>query len=282
VGAGWFDAVVHCLAAVSTGGFSTRDKSHAAFSTPIQLVITGLTLIAAIPLHLYWISNRKKFWNLLNDVQTRTLLLCVVTTTLALFGLMLAGGTFTWPQALRHAALNACSAQTTAGFSTIDISDMDAGAKLVMICSMAIGGGAGSTAGGCKLIRLLIVLYTLKRLLFWTALPKDAVRVSAIGGRRLEADEREAAFCIVAFYALTVLGSWLPFVVAGLDPLDSLFEVVSATGTVGLSCGISSAELPDFLKAVLCIDMLMGRLEFIALLILVYPRTWFGRRMHTS
>lgn len=88
--------------------------------------------------------------------------------------------------------------------------------------------------------------------------------------------------CIVALFAITVFLSWLPFVIAGLDPLNSLFEVVSATGTVGISAGISSPELPAYLKTVLCVDMLLGRVEFVALLVMLYPRTWFGRKMQSS
>jgi trk system potassium uptake protein TrkH len=65
----------------------------------------------------------------------------------------------------------------------------------------------------------------------------------------------------------------------GHNPLDSLFEVVSAIGTVGLSSGITNPELHPFLKAVLCADMLLGRLEIFAWLILVFPGTWFGKRL---
>jgi len=68
----------------------------------------------------------------------------------------------------------------------------------------------------------------------------------------------------------------------GYDPLDALFEVVSATGTVGLSTGITGPELPPLLKGVLCADMLMGRLEILAWLVILYPRTWFGNRVEES
>ena len=73
--------------------------------------------------------------------------------------------------------------------------------------------------------------------------------------------------------------SWLPFVFMGYSPLDSLFEVVSAIGTAGLSAGITAPALPAFLKAVLCADMLLGRLEIFAWLILLSPGTWFGKRL---
>jgi trk system potassium uptake protein TrkH len=64
--------------------------------------------------------------------------------------------------------------------------------------------------------------------------------------------------------------------------LDSLFEIVSATGTVGLSTGLCSAGLPSILLATLCFDMLLGRLEIIALLVVLLPRTWFGKRIETT
>jgi trk system potassium uptake protein TrkH len=80
----------------------------------------------------------------------------------------------------------------------------------------------------------------------------------------------------VALHALTILLSWFAFLAGGLDPLDSLFEVVSAIGTVGLSTGIAGPDLATPLKFVLCLDMLMGRLEILAVLVLVYPRNWFG------
>lgn len=80
-------------------------------------------------------------------------------------------------------------------------------------------------------------------------------------------------------FVAVVAFSWLPFVVMGYNPLDSLFEVVSATGTVGLSVGLTSTTLPAVLKGILCVDMLMGRLEIIAWLVMFYPGTWFGSRM---
>ena len=80
-------------------------------------------------------------------------------------------------------------------------------------------------------------------------------------------------------FVTVVALSWLPFVARGYSPLDSLFEVVSATGTAGLSVGLTSATLPPLLKGILCADMLMGRLEIIAWFVMLYPGTWFGRRM---
>jgi trk system potassium uptake protein TrkH len=143
---------------------------------------------------------------------------------------------------------------------------------------MAVGGSVGSTAGGMKILRLLIVLRMAQLTVLRTCLPERAVVEPRIEGQRLESDEIERAFLVIALFAIVVAASWAPFVVMGHDPLDSLFEVVSATATVGLSTGITGPHLAPFLKGVLCADMLMGRLEIVALLVLLYPGTWVGRR----
>ena len=156
---------------------------------------------------------------------------------------------------------------------------LDAGSKLVLIFSMLVGGGAGSTAGGFKLLRLLIAASVFRLILLRTCLPKHAVIEPRLAGRRLQDEEIHAALLLIVLFVAVVALSWLPFVAMGYGPLDSLFEVVSATGTVGLSVGLTSATLPPLLKGILCIDMLMGRLEIMAWLVMLYPGTWFGRRM---
>jgi trk system potassium uptake protein TrkH len=76
-----------------------------------------------------------------------------------------------------------------------------------------------------------------------------------------------------------VIVSWSIFLVYGYVPIDALFEVVSATATVGLSTGVTHSDMPGLLKLVLCVDMLLGRLEIVAFLVLLFPRNWFGYRV---
>jgi len=172
----------------------------------------------------------------------------------------------------------ALSAQTTSGFSSLDPAGLDSGSKMALVLMMAIGGNVGSTAGGFKLVRLLILFGLLYRCVKIMSVPPNAVVPQKLGDQPIESGEVQDALMIILLFAGVVLGSWLPFLFFGYAPLDALFEVVSATGTVGLSCGISRAELHPALKLVLCADMLLGRLEFVAWLIFFYPRTWFGRQ----
>jgi trk system potassium uptake protein TrkH len=110
-------------------------------------------------------------------------------------------------------------------------------------------------------------------------MPRQAVAEASLGRRRLEPEEMQNALTIVFLFLACISISWLVFVGMGHNPLDSLFEVVSAVGTVGLSTGIAALGLHPLLKGVLCADMLLGRLEIIAWLVLFYPRTWIGRRI---
>jgi trk system potassium uptake protein TrkH len=122
------------------------------------------------------------------------------------------------------------------------------------------------------------------RLIQWlvgrTRLPPHAVSGPTLGGERLASDELLRAAALILLFLAVLVVSWLVFLAHGYDALDALFEVASATGTVGLSAGIARPDLEPLLKGVLCVDMLVGRLEIFAILVALSPRTWIGRRAY--
>jgi len=280
LGAGWFNSVLYSFSAVSTGGFSPHDASLAGLnSLPLQAMVILLSVAGAIPLVLYFRSFKESGRVLIRDRQLQGLLIAGLVTSLLMAWFLFAQDGFNWVQALRHGVLNGFSAQSTTGFSTLDISQIGTGAKLTLIFSMLVGGGAGSTAGGIKILRLLILVQLLYILVQRPSMPKQAIAEASLGRHRLETDEIQSALGIVFLFLTFIAISWLVFVGMGHNPLDSLFEVASAIGTVGLSTGIAAPGLHPVLKGVLCADMLLGRLEIIAWLVLFYPRTWIGRRL---
>jgi trk system potassium uptake protein TrkH len=279
VGVGFIDAVQYTFAAVSTGGFAPNDAGLASLGWLAQVWITLLCLAGAIPLTFYHRMVMEKRGGAVEFLQLRAVVVAALVVSLAMGAAMRLSGGLAWSQVFHHAPLLAFSAQTTAGFSSMSCAQLDAGSKLVLIFSMLVGGGAGSTAGGIKLLRLLIAVSVLRLILLRTCLPKHAVIEPRLTGRRLQAEEIHAALLLIVLFVAVVALSWLPFVAVGYSPLDSLFEVVSATGTVGLSVGLTSATLPALLKGILCVDMLLGRLEIIAWLVMLYPGTWVGRKM---
>jgi len=274
-----FDALLHVLSAVSTGGFSAYDESLAGLGSRPATAIMLVSLTGAVSFHLYW-SVAHSGWAggiriLLTDVELRALLI---------FGIL--GGTLltwlAWSNQVDvpwyHGFTLGFSAQTTTGFSTMPVTTMDAASKVVMIISMLIGGSVGSSAGGFKLLRLLILLRLLQLMIRRAGMPSHAVAEPYLAGHRLETDDLIRALQLILLFIGVVVLSWLPFVIMGYSPLDALFEVASACGTVGLSTGITRPELEPILKCVLCFDMLAGRVEIVALLVLLYPRNWINRR----
>lgn len=274
-------AVTHTFAALSTGGFSTRDASFAAFNgTGLPWVASGLSFLGAVSLPLYYFIYLRGWQSLRNDPELPALVLACLAICLALF--LVFAHTMSWPQAARQAVLMGISAQTTTGFSSLSVQHVAPLAKVLMILSMMTGGCIGSTAGGIKLLRVLVAARVFSLAIRRTAMPAHAVVPNRLAGRPLDSDDIERTLLLIALFAAVVAASWVCFVGAGYPPLDALFEVVSATGTVGLSTGITSSALHPLLKGVLCFDMLAGRLEMIALLVLLYPGTWIGKKAEST
>lgn len=113
-------------------------------------------------------------------------------------------------------------------------------------------------------------------------MPAQAVQYPKVGGKLLEGAEVQRVLILILLFIGVIIISWSVFLMYGYPPINALFEVVSASATVGLSVGITSAEMPVLLKLVLCVDMLFGRLEIIALLVVFYLPNWIGARKGLS
>ena len=279
VGEPLLDAIVYTLTSVSTGGFANHDASLAGIaSVPARGFITLLSLAGAISFSWYYLGYYRHASSLLREPQFRSFILVCAVTVIVLFGFMSLEHPGQLADNLANAALTGISAQTTTGFSSLPLAELDPGSKLTLIVSMFIGGELGSTAGGLKIFRLLILLSLVRLLVQQAAIPSSSRVVATLDGTPLQPAEINTVITLLVVYLLVILFSWAAFLVYGHAPLDALFEVVSALATAGLSVGVVSATLEPALKAVLCTDMLMGRVEVIAFLVLLYPRTWLGRK----
>ena len=265
-----FDALCHAFSSVSTGGLSTRAESIGAFSgSMIPLVITVCCVLGSLTFSLYP-QLLKDPRTLVRDVQVRYLVL------IALTGTVLCGLTFRaiYPAVGEAAAFQTLQALTTAGFSTIDIRPLPESAKFILTVLMWIGGGVGSTAGGIKIFRAVVLLKLVHLGLLRLFLPREVVSPLKVGGEVIEQEDLNQVSTFIFLYFITMIFSMLVFLLMGVGMSDALFEVSSALGTVGLSSGITSASMPAILKIVLCADMLLGRIEVVPMLILFMPRTW--------
>ena len=273
-----FLALTHTLAAISTGGFSPLNTSLGDMPWQAQFGVTLLGLCGAIPFILYYRLARGCWREVFADMEVRALLIVTLVLCLLLSTVLATRMDMSWGEAARHGALLGISAQSTTGFSSLDLSTLDNLSLGLLIVAMVIGGSVGSTAGGFKMLRLLILLRLIQLVIRRTSLSAHAVTAPRLGDKTLESDEIERALLLIMFFITIIIVSWLIFLAYGYEPLPALFEVTSAAGTVGLSSGVTSAELPALLKSVLCLNMLLGRLEVVALLVVLYPGTWLGKR----
>jgi len=274
-GSSMLDAIVHAMTAVSTGGFANRDDSFASYGIGEQWIVSVLSVLGAISLHLYYRPTIKSLRASFKDPQFRCLLLFVALLPLAVFALVwLNGGTATIGQAY----FNTVSAITTAGFASSSILPFGGAAMLLICACMFIGGGIGSTAGGIKLYRLLVLFKAMQMFLRRAASGVHSQLHLRLDGKRVDYLTIENVLAIICGYLVFLVGSWLIFLGYGMPPMESLYEVTSALGTAGVSSGLTSMELPTPLKLVLICNMLLGRVETVAIIVLLVPSTWFGKR----
>jgi len=261
--------VLYTLSAVSTGGFAPADASLAEFPHWSQrAAVLGVAALGAVPLLLYYRAWRRGWGALATYPEVRALLLLTLG-----FGLLLAWNLYQAlglpaGEAMGHGLLTALSAQTGTGFFTLDPAAMDSFSQLLLCLPMLIGGGMASTAGGIRLLRLLLLFSLLRWLVARSRMPRDAVLKPRLAGHTLESGEVMPALLTILLFVLLVGLSWSIFIAAGSPPIPALFEVVSAVGTVGLSSGLTGPELGEGLKLLLGADMLLGRVEILAFLVL--------------
>jgi trk system potassium uptake protein TrkH len=270
-------ALLHVMAGASTGGFSPLPENAGGLDGWwTRGVLIALCFAGAVSFSFYYRGIYRSPRAVWADPALRVLL---AATTLAF-------ATVWWLESAasgaaadaRDAAFMVISAQATAGFSTVDPGEMSPGSRLVLVLSMFTGGDVGSTAGGIKLLRLLILLRLLELVVARASVARDTRLVVRVEGRRVVPREVEMAVALVIGFLALIALSWLTFLAAGLPPLDALFDLVSAITNTGLSTGVAAHGLAAPLKAVLCVDMLAGRVEIVGLVVLLYPATWFGKR----
>ena len=278
-----YEAICHALSSISTGGFSTQAESIGAYKGFwIPFLITVSCIMGAISFSLYP-EVLKDPRALIRDPQVRYMLgLSIIGT--ALFALTLSGGE-NWLKLLHtlpNAAFQIVSALTGTGFSTIDMAALSDASKGFLSAIMCIGGSIGSTTGGIKLFRLIVIVQLIRLVFYRFFLPREAITLLKIKSQVVDSEEVYRIMTYALLYSAVLVLSAFVFMLYGINSADAIFETSSALATAGLSTGVTGPGMPSLLKLVLCADMLLGRVEIIPLFILLLPRTWFERSSKTG
>lgn len=281
LGMSLFDAVNHAMTTVATGGYSTHDASFGAFADNIPLVWAGTLFMAAsaLPFSLYimmLISPRRDWrWE---SQATVFIALFAGTTLLAIIYRAAQAGRLDLETATA-AAFNVASVLSTTGYATEDYQLWGPGAALLFLLITPLGGCAGSTSGGLKAYRMIIIWQMIvahvERLIYPHAVSQGGFGYGPRGARL-----RASAVVFVFMYVTAVVVFAIGLASFGLDPVSSLSGAMTALANVGPGLGaiigpVGNFEpLPDGAKALLVLAMLLGRLELVAVLVLISPVFW--------
>jgi trk system potassium uptake protein TrkH len=285
-----WEAINHSMTAIATGGFTVTEGSMSAYKSPmIEVVIIPMMILGAIPFLIHHKVLRGDFRALIRDSQCRILFLLIGVGALVLTAEnYLSLGNINILDTARFSVFQFVSALTCTGFQTSDVHTWSPIALIVLSLAMVLGGAAGSTAGGVKLVRTIIAY---KGIGWWfkrVSMPSRAITSFRLGDKLLS--EEEANRVVAETTLITIL--WIVFLIAGILVLlyvvpsqyhlsDVIFEVASAQGNVGLSTGITSSEMNPIGKIVLIFSMWIGRLEIIPVMML-FRSIIMGMRSYRS
>ena len=268
-----FDGIIHAMSALSTGGFSNKVDSIGAYgSIEIEAVTIILMLIGTMnfAVLLYFMKGNLLQVIKVSEVKLLSFLTLVFTS---LVGFSIFFEVYhKLGYSLRVALFNVVSAISTTGYSTVTYTDWPDHAIGLLIILMIIGGGIGSTAGGLKLSRVVIMQKVAFENFVKRISPSRKVKtlfyVKAQGKVAIDQELVEDTFSFFYVYlAIFVIGSILISVSSGFGLLDAMFDFSSALGTVGLSIGVISSVSTPFTLYILIIGMILGRLEIFIVLV---------------
>lgn len=260
-----YSAVNNVFTSLSTGGFAASSLVYEGFASKFLLVLLMVAGGFSFTVHYRLFSG--ELGKVLRDVEVRAIIILLLLGVLVFTGLFMVEG-FGLSRAFDKALFNSVSAVTTTGYSDVDFSSVSELTKIVTSVFMVIGGGIGSTAGGLKVIRVVVLISAV----FWfakkSAHPPTVILPFKIGGRVLKEDEFTAVWLYFFVYVFILFGGVIFLLFDGVSAVDGFFVSSSALGTVGLST-VQISSLSVVSKIVLILQMLFGRVEIISMLVLL-------------
>lgn len=280
-GMNWADAFMHMCSTMGLGGFSAYDASFGHWNSPlIETVAIVFMLLAGINFARYFVVWRMRSLRpLLRDVETRAYLL-VLAMSIALITVYLVvhdeyGSV---AEALRHTAFHVVSLATTTGYASTDYAQWPLFAPMLMILLGCFAGCAGSTAGGIKMVRMLLLIKQAKIELVRIVHPR-AVLPTTLGGSTVPQPVMSSVIAFMMVYGATLAGLTLLMLFSGLEPITAATAVIASVNNIGPGLGdvgpaVNFQGLTDFQTWVCTLGMLLGRLELLSVLVLFTPQFW--------
>lgn len=272
-----FDSLCHAFGTAGTGGFSIKAASMGAYSPYAQTVTTVFMILFGVNFSIYFFLLRRKFDLAYKNTELRWYLIIIVCS-IALITLNVLPQFPSVGDALHHSSFAVASIITTTGFCTVDFNLWPEFSRVMLVLLMLIGACAGSTGGGMKVSRVVILVRAaymeLRKLIH-----PHTVKVMQLDGKTVSGDTIRAVSSYLLLYILLIVVSILLVSLDNFDASTTVTSVLATFNNIGPGLGMvgptgTFAAFSPLSKIVLCLDMLFGRLELYPMLILMLPGTW--------
>lgn len=280
-GMSWPDAFMHTCTTMGLGGFSSHDASFAYWNSPqLEWVAIIFMALAGVSFARYFIVWRaRSMLPLLRDVEIRTYAMVLLASIAGLAGLLLAHGTYeSAPAALQAAAFHVVSVATTTGYASVDYAMWPVFAPIWLMFLGTFVSCAGSTGGGIKMVRMVVLIKQARREMVRAIHPR-VVNPVTMGRATIPATVIASIMAYMLIYGATILGLTMLMLITGLDIVTAFSAVVATVNNIGPGLGqvgpsTNFGILSDFQTWVGTVGMLMGRLELLAVIVLFAPEFW--------
>lgn len=277
-GMSWFDAIGHSFSTVAIGGFSTHDASMGYFnSAAVEAICIFFMTISAVNFGLHFFAWRQRsIRHYIQDHEFRFYLFGLAVITLIAFASLIAASTYEPMEAFRKAMFMVVSVATTTGFATADFASWPSMLPFLLFVAAFAGGCAGSTGGGMKVIRILLILKQGYREIVRLVHPNAVIPVK-LGNKPISDKVLQAVWGFFSVYMIVFVVMLLSLLATGLDQVTAWSAVGATLNNLGPGLGQVAAhygDINDAAKWVLCFAMLLGRLEVFTLLVLFTPAFW--------
>ncbi len=275
-----YDSLVNSFGTMGTGGFSVLNNSIAGYGNPAaEWIIAIFLFLAGVNYNIYFFLIIKKWGEIKKNDEFKTYIIMTILCTALISANLFARGDALYdnlPKSIRDAFFQVTSIMSTAGFTIADYTLWPNLSQGLIIILMFIGACAGSTAGGFKISRLVIVYKNLKREIRHYFKP-NSVEVLHMDRDVLEENTVKSAMNYLGFYSIIMAVSFILISFEGKDFITNFSAVLTCFNNVGPGFGevfSSFASYSYFSKIILTLDMLFGRLEIMPMLIIMYPAAW--------
>ncbi len=277
-GMDFFDSVCHSLTCMATGGFSTMNMSIAYYdSVAIDIIFTIFMLFAGVNFGLYYVLTKGRFREFFTNVEFKVY--CAINiVSILLITIAILERHSSFLTALRYASFQTLSVSTTTGFATDNFDLYPSFAKILMVVLMFIGGSAGSTAGGIKVSRIIIVLKAAYNEIY-KAFHPHAVFAVKVGRQVIEESVIRSVLVFFGVFIISFVVGTLAMAAMGLDMATAATSVVATLANIGPGLAkVGAIENYAFVpwsgKILLSFLMILGRLELFTVLVLFIPDFW--------